>query len=308
MTTDPSKRVFSYFIFFVIIFLALTPTLTKAEQTGDFWGQITVEDLQASEPAILAGNPFYFLKGWSWQIKKAFSENIIEELAISFQILNEKAAETKKITKIAPNSETSLAKALAEYQKAAYQYEISLKKVANLNSSQYSSEFLKFISSSEKQLITHLLLIDELKLITKQSQNQAILLDLAELIEKNLILIAQKINTSENFSTSILNLKKDQSPIFLLRTAEKLLALTSLNSEDTEQIILNKKFYSLYLKAIGEVEKEIIYQENNNNLNQVINEINSLIGIPEQRQNSLQTIINHIPQLNENLQIIRFSK
>ena len=80
--------------------------------------EVTLKDLGVSDPGILPGNPFYFLKEWTRGVKQTFTFDSIKKSEVQLQIVNEQAAEIKKLKDLLPSSAKTLTKALDSYEKS----------------------------------------------------------------------------------------------------------------------------------------------------------------------------------------------
>ncbi|MEK7478509.1 MAG: DUF5667 domain-containing protein, partial [Patescibacteria group bacterium] len=80
--------------------------------------EVTTKDLGVSDPGMLPGNPFYFLKEWGREVKISFSFKAVKKAETQLQIVNERAAEIKKLKDLLPASNKSFVKSLDNYQKS----------------------------------------------------------------------------------------------------------------------------------------------------------------------------------------------
>ena len=98
-------------------FLVLAQTEMAAEPTVEA-SPITLEDLEVSDPGILPTSKFYFLKNFVRGIKRATTFNPERRAELELNIVNEKAAELKKVSE--NNADTKgIEKAVANYKENA---------------------------------------------------------------------------------------------------------------------------------------------------------------------------------------------
>ena len=80
--------------------------------------EVTTKDLGVEEPGILPSSPFYFLKNWGRGVQRIFTFNPINRAALELQIVNQQAAEIKKMEEAAPvsNRLDAISQAIGNYQ------------------------------------------------------------------------------------------------------------------------------------------------------------------------------------------------
>src|SRR3989344_6012567 len=79
---------------------------------------VTIADLGVEEPTLLPTNPFYFLKEFGRSVRQVFTFNPIAKAKLELRIVNEKAAEVKKVQELRGEDEKGLAKAIRNYQES----------------------------------------------------------------------------------------------------------------------------------------------------------------------------------------------
>src|SRR3990167_6787550 len=77
---------------------------------------ITANDLEIKEPALLPGNPFYFVKNIGRTLKSAVTFNQTKKAELALRFANERLIEIQKISESNNNPEI-LTKALNKYEK-----------------------------------------------------------------------------------------------------------------------------------------------------------------------------------------------
>ena len=80
--------------------------------------EVTTKDLGVEEPGILPSSPFYFLKNWGRGVQRVFTFDPTNRAALELQIINQQAAEIKKMEEAAPvhNRLDAISKAIGNYQ------------------------------------------------------------------------------------------------------------------------------------------------------------------------------------------------
>ena len=79
---------------------------------------VTTKDLGVENPGLLPTNPFYFLKEWGRGVRRVFTFNPVAKAELELRIVNEKAAETKKVEETRPADVKAITQALRNYQEA----------------------------------------------------------------------------------------------------------------------------------------------------------------------------------------------
>lgn len=120
---------------------------------------IEVEDLEIENPGILSTNPFYFIKQLRRSTWRVFSVSPVKRAEFELNILNEKAAELKRLQEIFPDNNDALLDALNLYEENIYPLNKSLDKLSNLNKKDYDDFLTKLFNTGVK----HIKLFDELK-------------------------------------------------------------------------------------------------------------------------------------------------
>src|SRR3989344_3640946 len=102
---------------YILIFsavLLLMPFLAFAVTAVESSG-ITLEDLEVTDPGILPTSNFYFLKSFVRGVQRAVTFNAVGRAELELKIVNEKAAELKKVSENNVGDE-GLEKAIANYK------------------------------------------------------------------------------------------------------------------------------------------------------------------------------------------------
>jgi len=229
----------------IVVALAIAIILPNIALARPITNEVTFEDLKTKEPAILAGNPFYFLKNIKWHLKKLFINDQLKEFSLKQDLLAKKAAELLKIKKITKgkNHEPTL-KALAEYQTSLLPYKIALKKFVGKSKKKNID-----ISQTSAQLITHLRLIYQIKNQDPNIKEKAFLVDIEDQLIQAIIITATELTTPKIFARNIENTTLKKNPAVWQKIAQTLNSLSKvLESQEEEKLD----------KALTSLENELI--------------------------------------------------
>ena len=103
---------------FSVVSSAMAQTADVAE-TAVQTAEITAQDLEVENPGMLPTSPFYFLKNWGRAFKRVTTLNSAKKAELELEIINQQAAEIKKVEEIAPDRVNSISKAISNYQNNA---------------------------------------------------------------------------------------------------------------------------------------------------------------------------------------------
>lgn len=113
----------SIIIFSLIVFALTTGANILAEENTNSDAtaatvneQITAQDLGVSDPKILPGNPFYFLKEWGRGIQSFFAFGRLKKAELQQKFANERLVELKKLVDEGKVSSDILKKATEKYE------------------------------------------------------------------------------------------------------------------------------------------------------------------------------------------------
>ncbi len=168
--------------------------------------EVTTKDLGVSDPGMLPGNPFYFLKEWSREVKKSFSFNDIEKAKTQLQIVNERAAEIKKLKDLLPASNKTFTKSLDNYQKSIDILKDRIEGLKGLSSSD-TDVFLNQLADS---IIKQIKLFSEIK-NGVGDKNKDKISELQEKIIQIMADIPSKMETVADFKCRLEKVIKNQT-------------------------------------------------------------------------------------------------
>ena len=91
--------------FILTVALGLSGSAVLAQETNEAVQdeQVSAQDLGVSNPKVLPGNPFYFLKNWSRGIQSFFAFSPEKKANLKLRFANEKLIEAKKLAEIKKN-------------------------------------------------------------------------------------------------------------------------------------------------------------------------------------------------------------
>ncbi len=78
--------------------------------------RVNADDFGLSEPILLPGNPFYFLKNWKWAIKRFFISNDLSKAEWSLDFLVSKVLEMRKLSEKDGVNEKRIEKSIGYYE------------------------------------------------------------------------------------------------------------------------------------------------------------------------------------------------
>lgn len=227
--------------------------------------EVTVKDLGVSDPGMLPGNPFYFFKEWSREIKKSFSFNAVEKAKTQLQIVNERAAEIKKLKDLLPASNKTFIKSLDNYQKSIGNLK---EKIGNLKGPS-SSETDIFLDQLADSFIKQTKLFSEMK-DSVGDKNKAKISKLQEEITQIMADIPTKMETANDFKCRLEKVIKNQTDNSLKEIAisEILDGFNEKMSKDARSELLKIK-ENLLIKFQSRLQSEDFSQA----LSEIMNEI-----------------------------------
>lgn len=95
------------------LFLLCLAFLAAVPANFAFAQGVTQGDLGVPETGILPSNPFYFFKTWSRSIRQTFSFSDLSRAELQLNIVNEQAAEIRKLEEINPDRFSAFSRAVA---------------------------------------------------------------------------------------------------------------------------------------------------------------------------------------------------
>lgn len=129
---------------------------------------ITIADLGLENPGLLPTNPFYFLKEWARGIRRVFTFNPVRKLEFELRIVNEKAAETKRVEEVDPENAEAIVRALENYRDAQGRLKARLEALRETSENPNIDRLLDQLAD---RVVKHEKLFDEITLKFKEAQD-----------------------------------------------------------------------------------------------------------------------------------------
>ncbi|MEK7462784.1 MAG: DUF5667 domain-containing protein [Patescibacteria group bacterium] len=168
--------------------------------------EVTTKDLGVSDPGMLPGNPFYFLKEWGREVKISFSFKAVKKAETQLQIVNERAAEIKKLKDLLPASNKSFVKSLDNYQKSI---DLLNERIEDLKGVSVSETDV-FLNQLADSIIKQIKLFSEIK-DGSGDKNISKISGLQEKITQIIADIPSKMETANDFKCRLEKVIKNQS-------------------------------------------------------------------------------------------------
>lgn len=168
--------------------------------------EVTTKDLGVSDPGMLPGNPFYFLKEWGREVKRTFSFNVVKKAETQLQIVNERAAEIKKLKDLLPSGNKAFIKSLDNYQKSVDLLKERIESLTELS----GSETDVFLDQLADSIIKQIKLFSEIK-DSVGDKNKVKISELQEKITQIIADIPSKMETANDFKCRLEKVIKNQS-------------------------------------------------------------------------------------------------
>src|SRR3989304_1431905 len=104
----------------VVVTLSLMvaiPVLSAVAQDSTSTATDTVDTIEENVSlGILPTNPFYFLKEWGRELRRAFVFNPVKRAEFELKITDEKAGELEKVSNIDGDNERGIDRAVSNYE------------------------------------------------------------------------------------------------------------------------------------------------------------------------------------------------
>jgi len=122
--------------------------------------EITAQDLGISEPRLLPGNPFYFLKEWARTIQSTFTFNAVAKAKLKEKFSNEKLIELKKLVEEKKNQKI-IEKGIENYKKGVEEIKTVTDKIKE--KAEENVEVGKFLDKFVQQQTLHQQILEKLQ-------------------------------------------------------------------------------------------------------------------------------------------------
>jgi len=136
-----------------------TSTEQEAETMIDKDENVDLSDLGAGEPALLPGNPFYFLKNWGHWIRSIFVFNRVKKADLMQKYTSEKLLEARRLLEKKNKNPQLIDEVINNYNKSLSRLQSYVDKIENSSSSQADNFMDKFFH----QQMLHQKILDKLE-------------------------------------------------------------------------------------------------------------------------------------------------
>lgn len=208
-----------------LFFWALVPVcagLFSFSTPFEVFGATTRSKL--SEPVLLPTSPFYFLKEWRRTLLRSFTRDPLSQIVLEMDILDEKAAELKKIQEVKPNDETAIQRSIDGYKTAQDDLEKRLESISSIRLERERNVLMKelfgrlafhnkFFETLSKQYAENIKLTEKLDIAREKIAGSAVTAS-EGVSEEKLRMILREIfaptstTTSTDFATEIEIMKR----------------------------------------------------------------------------------------------------
>ncbi len=187
---------------------------------------VTFEDLGVLRTGLLPTNPFYFVKEWGRAIQLFFTPDPVRRAGLELRIVNEKAAELKKIAENDPKNEEALGRAVNNYNKNIDRLRARLESLKETSSNPNIDELLERLTD---RTVKHQQLFEELKETHQSLQDE--LGQTQDKIDETLSRLPEKLDSPDKFEERLekilegkkeLELKNPEVRSRLLKIREKI--------------------------------------------------------------------------------------
>jgi ABC-type transporter Mla subunit MlaD len=157
------------------------PAATGLEETET----INLHELGIEDPGRLPTSPFYFLKELRRALRRIFTFNAISKADLELEIVNEKAAEAKKVLDENLDNAEAVARALENYKRAQERLRARFE---SLRETSENPNVERLLESLAERVVHHEKLFDEiLKKFEKDDSIENLVSDIKERIEESAV-------------------------------------------------------------------------------------------------------------------------
>lgn len=190
-------------------------------------GKITLKDLGVESPGILPTSPFYFFKNINRGIQRFFTFNPVKKVQLELEIVNQQAAEIKKMKEIFPKRIDAITNAAQNYQNNMERLKSRLEIIKETEETGQNLDVDKLVEDLADRSIKHQRLFSELKKdFQDKSELKTILEKNQEAISEIAAKIPEKFEHQEEFK-----IKKEN----LLKKLEEIKRESEEDEEDNEE-------------------------------------------------------------------------
>lgn len=174
--------------------LSLFVTVMLLAPAGFGFAQSSV-DLGDDGAGLLPSNPFYFLKEWGRGFRKFLTFSDVRKARLELDVLNEKAAELKKLDEITPDNTGALLRAAENYKNAAEELR---NRLSALKENSENPDIDRLLTQLADRGLKHQQLFDDLEAKFQTDENlRKSLSDLKEELANTLAAASEKLDSPE---------------------------------------------------------------------------------------------------------------
>ena len=241
----------------------LAPASVEAET-------VTTADLGVPDPGLLPTNPFYFLKEWGRTVRQVFTLNPVSKAELELRIVNEKAAETKKVQESRPGETEAIQEALRNYQESQTRLKT---RIEGLKETSQNPNVDRLLGELADRTVKHEKLFDELaKKFEGQTETQSLVKETKEKLEESAAAGAEKDEPAK-FAAKLEKalVESKGSELKHVRSVEIIDRLSQKSSENVRQSL--ERLRSDFSARLGDDLKEILEKQGSEAVQQTIAEL-----------------------------------
>lgn len=212
---------------------------------------VTTADLGIENPGLLPTNPFYFFKEWRRAISRAMTFDSVAKVDLELQIVNEKAAEVRKVEELNGTNPDAIAGALRNYSDA----QVRLKdRLTSLKETSQNQNLDRLLQDLTDKAVKHERLFDSLA--QKFSDNKY-LVDLTESAKGTLeqsVAAAGSKDSPEKFAAK---LEKSllENTIGEMKNSYAAVIINRIMNKSPEE--LKKNLENIYVEFSGKAQEDV---------------------------------------------------
>lgn len=218
-------------------------------------------DVNVEDVGILPNSPIYFLKEWARGIRAFFTFNAVSRAEYRLRVVNEKAAEARKVAELYPNDTEALNRAIENYRTAQERLQTRFEE---LRETSENPNIDRLVSEMNERTARHEALFEEL--ISRRATSSvpsSVQPERPEVLESerpsaNPSSARVIINASGNFSPKTVTVKKggivtwvNQSPFEIWPASAPHPVHTNYPGFDAQKGIANGETYSFTFDKTG---------------------------------------------------------
>lgn len=250
--------------------LAIAPVFAQTDivpPAGVEAETVTTADLGVPDPGLLPTNPFYFLKELGRATRRIFTFNAVSRAELELRIVNEKAAETKKVEETRPADAEAMTEALKNYQEAQSRLKLRFEMLKETSKNPNVDRLLDELAD---RTVKHEKLFDELaKKFEGQAEIQSLTKGSKEKAEETAGEAAKKDDPAK-FAAKLERalIESKGSELKHVRSIEIIDRLSQKSSEDVKQSL--ERLRSDFSEKLGKDLKEVLEKDGSQKVEEAI--------------------------------------